>query len=442
MSMLENISERILDNGLKVICLQKTDAPLVAVQLWYKTGSVNERDGIRGISHFIEHMMFRGSENVAPEEHARRINDVGGHCNAFTAEDMTAYINSVPADHLEMVLDLEADRMRSLTLDTAILETERKVLVEEYHTYMNNPVMKAFLEFRGELFKGHPYAISSLGSLQDIQTITSEDCRDYYDKWYSPANAVCIVVGDFESEDHVFGLVDKKLGVFESSSRGANLEQKDIPEVQIGQGPFAMKHRVDFDVPLFIIGYPAPKSSDKDALPLEMLQLIVSHGESSRLYREMVRKRSLAVMAGGINHFLRLSGMSLFFAAFTPDVSVKRIEEALNEQIENAKRGAVTALEVEKVKNGTLTNRIFELYSAENICQRIGFSEAIEGDYRLWVERLEALENLTVERLIEVAEKYWDIKNRYSLYLQPKKVNPLLYVAGFARRLFQGKGKA
>ncbi|MBD3321861.1 MAG: hypothetical protein GF350_12265 [Chitinivibrionales bacterium] len=439
--MLDSISERVLDNGMKVICLKKTDAPLIAAQVWYKTGSVNEHDGIRGISHFLEHMMFRGSENVASEEHARRINDVGGHCNAFTAEDITAYINSVPRDHLEMVLSLEADRMGSLTLDKEVLETERKVLIEEYHTYMNNPVMKAFLEFRSELFSGHPYAISSLGTLDDINAITPDDCREYYKRWYAPANATCVVVGDFQSEEHVFDMVDKTLGSILSSREFDYAERPEVPDVKTGDGPKIMKHRVEFDVPLFIIGYPAPCSSHEDALPLEMLQLIVSQGESSRLYRQIVRKQSLAVMAGGMNHFLRLSGLSLFFAAFTPDVSVKRIGEVLNEQIETAKRGTITALEVEKVKNGTLTNRIFELYSAENICQRIGFSESIDGDYRIWVKRLQTLEALSIEQLIDAAGTYWDIKNQYSLYLQPKKVNPLLYGAGLFRRLFQRRNK-
>ena len=122
--LLHNIVEKTLSNGLKVICLQKTGAPIVSMQVWYKVGSVGERDGIRGISHFLEHMMFRGSKNVASEEHSRKINDVGGHCNAYTAEDVTVYINSVPKEFFEMVLRLEADRMDNLTLNADLFETE------------------------------------------------------------------------------------------------------------------------------------------------------------------------------------------------------------------------------------------------------------------------------------------------------------------------------
>jgi len=126
----DKISEKVLDNGLKIICLKKSDTPVVSAQIWYKAGSMNEHDGVRGISHVLEHMMFRGSENVAAEEHAQRVNDVGGHCNAFTAEDITSYVNSVPKDHLSMVLELEADRMENLTLDKDIFDTRSNKGVE------------------------------------------------------------------------------------------------------------------------------------------------------------------------------------------------------------------------------------------------------------------------------------------------------------------------
>ena len=166
--LLNNIAEKTLGNGLKIISLKKTDAPIVSVQVWYKTGSSFEEKGSKGISHFLEHMMFRGSRNVPSEEHARRVNDVGGHSNAFTAEDVTAYTNSVPRDFLDMVLALEADRMDGLVFDPKILETERNVIVEEYHTYMNNPVAKALMEFRTVFYGDHPYATSPLGLIEDV----------------------------------------------------------------------------------------------------------------------------------------------------------------------------------------------------------------------------------------------------------------------------------
>ncbi|MFP4162364.1 MAG: M16 family metallopeptidase [Chitinispirillaceae bacterium] len=428
--MLENIRQKTLKNGLKVICLKKNDAPIVSLQVWYKVGSVCEPDGVRGISHFLEHMMFRGSKNVASEEHARKINDVGGHCNAFTAEDVTAYVNSVPRDYLDLALELEADRMDGLSLDNSILETERKVVLEEYFTYMNNPVAKAFLEFRHEFYGKHPYALSPLGIIDDLRSFSRDDCHQYYSRWYTPDNAVLVVVGDFESEQDVFEKVDQYFGTKSRRSDKYRVEKPDL------NGAHRMKRKVDFDVPIMIYGFPAPPSSHDDALALEILQIVLSGGETSRLHREMVRKRSVAVMVGGLNQFLKFSGMSMFFAAFTPDMSSKKIEKELERQIEHLKNDGITEQEFEKVKNATLTSRTFELYSSENVCQRIGYGELIEGDYRLWARRFEALKMLNREVLVETARKYWDKSNRHLLLLKPKKTKPLLFAAGLLRRVF------
>ena len=431
--LLQNIIERTFDNGFKVICLKKTGAPIISAQLWYKTGSVFENDGIRGVSHVLEHMMFRGSAQFKPEEHARRINDIGGHCNAFTTEDVTVYLNSVPKEYLEMVLEMEADRMGGLTLDSSIFETERKVIIEEYHTYMNNPVAKAFLEFRHEFFRNHPYATSPLGTLGDLQSMSVDQCRDYYSRWYTPDNAVLVIVGDID-EDGIIEQVERHFGSKERGQISVTSQTGLFPEHKNTE--HRMKRQVEFDVPMLIIGYPAPPSSHEDAVALEILQMVISGGESCRLHREVVRKESVAVMAGGMNHMMKRAGMSMFFAAFTPDISASRVEKSLQAQIQLIRESGISPSEMEKVKNSTLTNRVFELYTSENICHRIGYSECIEGDYRLWVERLEALKGLKLERLIDVARLYWDDSKRHVLFLQPKRVSPFLFIGGLIRRVF------
>ncbi len=426
-----DIADRTFDNGLKAICLKKPGAPVVSVQVWYKTGSANERDGIRGISHFFEHMMFRGSKNVGPEEHARRINDVGGHYNAFTAEDVTAYLNAVPREHLDMVLSLESDRMNDLVINDKVLETERKVIAEEFQTYMNNPLTKAFLEFRKEFFKGRAYEYSALGRMEDIRTVSVGDCMDYYRRWYAPDNALIVVVGDIDSCESVFDRINRCFGSRPACGADFSAPAAEPP----ARRPLWMKRDVDFDVPICIVGYPAPPASDPDALPLEILQLVVSQGESSRMHREIVRRRSLAVMAGGMNQSLKRAGMSLFFAVFTPNVSQRRVEDAIISQVEAVRTGGISPLEMEKVKNTVLTNRVYELYSADHICQKLAYAEAIEGDYRHWVRRLSELESLDVNALKDAAVRNWDESTRHTLYLKPKKVNPLLFAVGLARKL-------
>lgn len=435
--LLNNINELTLDNGLKAICLKKSGAPIVSIQVWYRTGSIHEYDGIRGISHVIEHMMFRGSAKFKSEEHANRINAVGGHSNAFTAEDMTVYMNSVPGKSLEMVLEMEADRMDELRLDEELFKTERKVIIEEYHTYMNNPLTKSFLEFRQEFFRDHPYEISPLGKLNDLQSLVVGKCREYYHKWYSPDNAVLVIVGDFD-ENSIFDKIKKYFGDKKPVRAVDNDRQVYVENKNMAH---RMSRRVEFDVPILIVGFPAPPSSHEDAVPMEILQLVLSGGESSRLHRDIVRRQSVAVMAGGINHMLKLAGMSLFFAAFTPDVAVSRVEKAILEQIRKIKSEGITTAEIEKIKNTTLTNRIFEIYNVDNICQKIGYSECIEGDYRLWVKRLDALKKLDDKNLMEVAQKYWDDSKCHVLHLQPSKINPLLFAGGLFRRVFSRFGR-
>jgi predicted Zn-dependent peptidase len=298
---------------------------------------------------------------------------------------------------------------------------------------MNNPVAKAFLEFRKEFYGRHPYAISPLGLIEDIETVTVDKCRDYYRRHYAPDNAVMVVVGDV-----------KKDAIFESAARhfGGKPRRQSVPlSVDAGirreESARRMKRKVEFDVPILVTGYPAPPSSHEDAVALEILQLVTAGGETSRINREVVRKKSVAVMAGGMNHLLKLSGMSMFFAAFTPDVGAARVEKAIDREINRIKKDGITREEMEKVRNTTLTNRTFELYSADNICQRIGFSEVIEGDYRLWVGRLEQLKNLTTERLAQVANRWWDDAKKHVLFLQPRRSNPVLLIAGLGRRVMR-----
>jgi zinc protease len=435
-SFAESIKDHTLTNGLKVICLKKSGAPILSVQVWYKVGSAHETDGIRGISHFLEHMMFRGSKSFGPEQHARMINDVGGHYNAFTAEDITGYLNSIPSAYLDMALKLESDRMNNLLISEKVLDTERNVIVEEFQTYMNNPLTKSFLEFRKEFFHNHPYTYSALGRLEDIRRITVDDCMDYYRTWYQPSNAVLVIVGDIDDCETVFSKAEAAFGSIGGTAPGRR------PEADLAfKPPVAtwMKRTVEFDVPVCVVGYPAPAAGDKDAMPLEILQLVMSQGESSRLHRDVVRTQSLAVMAGGMNQCLRLAGMTLFFAVFTPNVSQRRVEAAVTRHVDAVSREGITAMEMEKVRNAVLTNRIFELYSADHICQKLGYSETIEGDYRLWVSRLSALASLDIETLKAAAQKYWNESVRHVLYLKPKRINPVLYAAGIFRKLMPQK---
>lgn len=431
--LLDGIAEKKLDNGLKIVALEKKGAPVISVQIWYKTGSASETDGSRGISHFLEHMMFRGSAGVSSEEHMRRITDVGGHANAFTAEDATVYIDNIPSDALDMALSLEADRMDGLLFEPKLFETERRVIIEEYHSHMNNPVAKALLEFRAMFYGNHPYALSPLGRLEDIASFSSDVCKDYYRRFYVPTNAVLVVVGDAEP-GKIFDTAALHFGGKNSHAVPQPCTHPTAPMESRCKGRH-LARKIEFDVPLIVAGYPAPSASHDDAAALEILQLVAAGGETSRLHREVVRRRSLAIMTGGMNHLLRDAGMSMFFAAFTPGTGAGRVEAALAAELRRIRDDGITQEELERAKNITLTNRIFELYSAENICYRIGYGETVEGDFRQWVKHLDLLRGLGRDRLTETARRWWDDVNRCVLVLEPRRPNPLLYLGGLVRRI-------
>jgi zinc protease len=243
-----------------------------------------------------------------------------------------------------------------------------------------------------------------------------------------------VVSGDFDSEDNVFDRVNATLGAVPNLAPMQQILQQTAPEQARSRSEVWMHRKVDFDVPFLVMGYPAPPSSSDDALALEIVQSILSQGETSRMHRDIVRKRSLAVMASGMNQCLSLAGMSMFFAVFTPNVPVRTVEKAMLRQIDRIKSDGVTAEELEKTKNVSLTGRIFDLYSAEQICHRLGYAQTVEGNYQLWIQRLDTLEKMTSDKLVDVARTYWDDSKRLSLYLQPQKIKIMPFVAGLFLR--------
>src|SRR5882757_9413318 len=186
-----------LGNGLEVLFLADHKAPVATVQVFYNVGSKDEHVGIRGVAHMFEHMMFKGSERVPPEDHARLLKEVGGQINAFTTEDITAYHDTVPPSYVGFAMKLEAERMRLLKLFPATIDSERHVVEEEKRLRIdNNPIGKAIERFRALAYTKHPYAWTAIGTIEDLESVQPEDCQKFYDAYYQPNNATLIVVGD------------------------------------------------------------------------------------------------------------------------------------------------------------------------------------------------------------------------------------------------------
>ncbi|MDJ0761793.1 MAG: pitrilysin family protein [Myxococcota bacterium] len=402
MSPTISIHDDRLDNGLKILILSDHSAPVVTVQVWYRVGSRNERPGIRGLAHFTEHMMFKGSANVGPEDHARIIDAVGGTENAFTSEDVTAYHNTVPSDRIELAMALEAERMTGATLDETHFYKEREVVKEEIRRALqNNPIGVLFKKFRAVAYEKHPYSWTPGGTLEDLDQISLEDQKAFYKTHYIPNNAVLVVVGDTTPEA-VKSLAHKYFG---SIPTGPSPEVASIAEPeQTAYRRHEIQHPTQ--LPIAIGGYKVPAAADPNSAVLEVAEVILGDGKSSRLHRKLVREKKLAVFAGGVNMKMKDPGLFLVFAGYMPNVSAEAVEHVLIEEVTRLAEEGPTPDELTKAKNQLKARYTFSLTSLSRVGFELGTAELVEGDYRQFLKGATAYDAITAEDVKQVARQY------------------------------------
>jgi len=293
----ENVFETVLPNGLKVILLENHKAPLVTFQVWYRVGSRNESWGKTGLSHMLEHMMFKGTERIGPEKFSRIIQENGGNDNAFTSHDYTAYFENLNADRVQVSIDLESDRMQNLLLREEDFRTERMVVMEERRLRTDdNPQAVLTEQIMATAFQTQPYHWPIIGWMEDIARLTLEDLMAYYKTYYIPINAFLVVVGDFRKE----ALLSKIETAFGSIPKGiAPNQERDIDPPQIGQRRIFVKKEAQ--LPFLVMGYHVPNLRDPDGYVLEVIATLLSGGKSSRLYQSLVREKRLALSVDADN---------------------------------------------------------------------------------------------------------------------------------------------
>ena len=396
------LTERTLDNGLKVIVYEDHTAPVVAVNVWYKVGSRNEPGDKQGMAHMTEHMMFKGSQNVGPEEHARLINRAGGTNNAFTREDVTVYFETLPAEELELALRLEAERMGNLTLDPEQFRSEREVVKEEFRARLeNNPTARALQRFRAVAFDGTPYAWTAAGRPDTLDNISVADLKRFYETYYAPNNAVLVIAGDVRPE-RAFGLVRDHFG---------DLATSDLPdEIDVAmptpEETQTVRIQMPVQLPAIIGGYPLPAAGSDAAAALQVAGTILSSGKSSRLQQSIVRDRELAVAAGGLPQFYQDLGMMLVFAFYMPDQSPDEVRSALLEEIARLRNEPVPERELQKAKNQLKSQYVFNLDSINGVANAIGEAEVIRGDARKFLQGERRFADVSAEEIRRVAQEY------------------------------------
>ena len=404
----ENVFETVLPNGLNVILLENHKAPLVTFQVWYRVGSRNEAWGKTGLSHMLEHMMFKGTEKIGPEEFSRIIQENGGNDNAFTSHDYTAYFENLSSDRIQVAIELESDRMQNLMLREEDFRTERMVVMEERRLRTeDNPQALLIEQIMATAFEIHPYHWPIIGWMEDIGRFTLEDLKAYYKTYYNPINAILVVVGDFKKEE----LLPKVEKAFGSYSKGvAPNQEKDKDPPQIGERRIFVKKEAQ--LPSIVMGYHVPNLREPDSYVLEVIAAVLSDGKSSRLYQSLVQEKRLARSADA-DYSLLSRDPSLFTlsADLLPNKEVAEVEKALDQEIDRLKKELVGKQELEKAKNQIEASFIFGQDSIFNQAMLLAQHE-IALSWKAIDDYIPSIRKVTPEDIQRVAKQYLIPDNR------------------------------
>ena len=396
-----HVQTRVLPNGLTVLTLEDHGTPVVSFQMWVKVGSRDESD-YTGIAHLFEHMMFKGSKHVAPDEHARLIEGRGGKINAFTSRDFTVYFEDVTAESLPLVIDLEAERLEHLDISERTLESERQVVLEERRLRVDDqPDGRAVEALMATTWMAHPYRRPVIGWRSDIAAVTLDACRRFFQSYYAPNNIVLAVVGDFDT-GATLERIERRFGRLRPAAAFPRSPRRE-PE-QRGE----RRATVRFDVrsPALAASWHAPAAGHPDAEALDVASQILSGGRSSRLYRRLVYDTQQAHYAQGQYWELQDAGLFYAIAGVRPDASIDRVEALLFAEIDRVGKGGVTEAEVEKAKRQLEVSLLDGLATSHAIASRIGLDTVIFGRIRPLDERLAAIWAVTPAAVERVARTY------------------------------------
>jgi zinc protease len=323
-----DVQEYTLSNGLKVLILEEHKAPVATFQVWYRVGSRDEPSGKSGITHLLEHMMFKGTSRYGPAVLSQIVQKNGGTDNAYTTKDYTVYFELFASDRITLAIDLESDRMRNLLLDQKEFLSERNVVMEERRLrYEDDPQNALFEEVVAMAFKVHPYQRPIIGWMSDLQSMEREDLVNYYRTYYAPQNAFIIIVGDVNGKE----MIEEIKNVFEKISPGQSVKKMyhSEPEQRGERRVFLKK---EAELPFLISAYHVPRFPHEDSYALEVLQLILSSGKSARLYQSLVYEKKIALSASAdYSGFNKDSYLFFFFVTASPMSHISDVEQALNQ---------------------------------------------------------------------------------------------------------------
>ena len=418
------VSEHILGNGLKILVKEDHRSPVVVSQVWYKVGSSYEPGGITGISHMLEHMMFKGTDKHAPGEFSRIIAENGGDENAFTGQDYTAYFQTMEASRLAVSFELEADRMRNLHLLPEELKKELQVVTEERRMRTDdNPQAKMGEHFMAMAYANSPYKHPVIGWPADIANYTVDDLKAWYQRWYAPNNATVVVVGDVQTQA-VFDLAEKYFAALKPSDIKPIKPQTEIEQLGVRK----MTVKVPAKLPSIVMGYKVPSLKtaelEWEAYALEVLAGILDGGSSARLSSNLVRGKQIAVAAGaGYGLTSRLSDLFELEATPAEGKTVQDLEVALKAEVAKLQDKVVDSEELQRIKAQVLASAVYERDSNFYQAMQLGTLETAGLGWQKADEYVAKVNQVTAEQVRDVARKYL-VEDRLNIaYLEPQPIN-------------------
>lgn len=396
--------EATLANGLRIVVIPNHRAPVVSHMVWYRVGAIDEPAGQSGIAHFLEHLMFKGSENVPPGEFSKRVRAMGGNDNAFTSQDYTAYFQSIAADRLEDVMAMEADRMRGLTLPADQVLSERDVVLEERRQNTDSdPNAQMHEQMRHALFPGHPYGIPVIGWPYEIAKLSRENAMDFHNKWYAPNNATVVISGDVKLAD-IMPIVEKTYGAVVAR----DVPARTAPPVMNvpGEARIVMQSaRVHQPVFQRMIRMPSLRQNRDDAIALQVAESILSDGASSRLYKALVVDQKVAVGAGfSYNPTAWDDATAALYAIPADGVAMDAIEAATDAIIATFARDGVTDDELATAKIRMKDSAALARDSLQGPAMIFGQTITTGGtidDVEYWADDIDAVTAADIKRVAQ-----------------------------------------
>lgn len=404
----DDVKSFTLGNGMKFLVVEDNSIPNANMYLFYKAGSRNEYPGITGLSHFFEHMMFNGSKKFGPKMFDQTMEFNGGANNAYTTQNVTVYTDWFPVNALETIFDLESDRIANLSIDPKMVESERGVVLSERSTGLeNSPWRMLFDALYATAFQEHSYHWTVIGYKTDIKNWTKDDLEKYFKTYYAPNNCLVVISGNVKVEE-VKRLAEKYMAPIPANTPPKPVNLVEPP--QTGERRVTVKK--DVPDPYLLVGYHTPDTRHKDYYALSILSSVLTSGNSSRLYAELVDKKQIANSVGSDFGESFDPNLFIIYAVSAKGVKESDLEDALYQEIEKIKKDGITEKELQKIKNQKLMEFYGQIETINGKSNNIGTYELFFGDYKKMFDAPQEYSKVTVDEVKRVANEYFKKSNR------------------------------